>query len=128
MRQEEARLAEVLELRGQENDSRGFPGGPVAKTPHFQYRGPGFYPDQGSRSCMLQLRVRVPQARPSAAKQINTLKFKKIRERERTTPVAGCRNGSSLQAGNTCSRDFFSCWQQTLLLGASVSYAHTVVV
>ena len=25
MRQEEARLAEVLELRGQENDSRGFP-------------------------------------------------------------------------------------------------------
>ena len=82
MRQEEARLAEVLELRGQENDSRGFPGGPVAKTPHFQYRGPGFYPDQGSRSCMLQLRVRVPQARPSAAKQINTLKFKKIRERE----------------------------------------------
>ena len=38
MRQEEARLAEVLELRGQENDSRGFPGGPGAKTPHFQYR------------------------------------------------------------------------------------------
>ena len=44
------------------------------------------------------------------------------------TPVAGCKNGSSLQAGNTCSRDIFSCWQQTLLVGANVSYAHTVVV
>ena len=44
------------------------------------------------------------------------------------TPVAGCKNRSSPQAGNMCARDFFSCWHQTLLVGASVSYAHTVDV
>ena len=36
---------------------RDFPGGPVAKTPRSQCKGPG----QGTRSHMPQLRVRMPQ-------------------------------------------------------------------
>ena len=47
---------------------RGFPGGPVAQTPHSQCRRPGVIPGWGTRSCMLQLTVRMPQLRPSAAK------------------------------------------------------------
>ena len=40
---------------------RDFPGGPVAKTPHYQRRGPGLIPGQGTRSHMLQLKVCMPQ-------------------------------------------------------------------
>ena len=35
---------------------RDFPGGPVAKTPHSQCRGPSFDPGQGTRSYMPQLK------------------------------------------------------------------------
>ena len=58
--------------------NRDFPGGPVAKTPCFQSRGPGSIPGQGTRSHMLELRVHMPQLkiphatwkqlRPEAAK------------------------------------------------------------
>ena len=34
-----------------------FPGGPVAKTPHSQCRGPGFIPGQGTGSHMPQLKI-----------------------------------------------------------------------
>ena len=45
-----------------------FPGGPIDKTPCFQCRGPGSIPGQGTRSHMLQLRVRTQQLKiPSAA-------------------------------------------------------------
>ena len=37
-----------------------FPGGPVAKTPCSQCRGPGSTPDQGTRSHMLQQRSKIP--------------------------------------------------------------------
>ena len=45
---------------------RGFRGGPVAKTPSAGDLGS--IPVQGTRSHMLQLRVRMPQLRPGAAK------------------------------------------------------------
>ena len=41
--------------------SKDFPGGLVAKTPCFQWGGPGSISGQGTSSCMLQLR-------PSTAK------------------------------------------------------------
>ena len=64
---------------------RDSPGGPVAETLHFQCRGPGLIPGQGTRPHMLQLkslhattkdftphkedwRSRVPQLRPGAAR------------------------------------------------------------
>ena len=43
-------------------------GGPVAKTPCAQCRGPRLIPGLGTRSHMPQLRVRMPQLRPHAAK------------------------------------------------------------
>ena len=45
----------------QEGESRDFPGGPVAKSPRSQCRGPGSIPGLGTRSHMLQLRVHIPQ-------------------------------------------------------------------
>ena len=60
-----------------------FPGGPVAKTPCFQCKGPGSVPGLGTRSYMPQLRVWMLQLRiPSVAtkawysqiNKINTLK------------------------------------------------------
>ena len=43
------------------NEDRDFPGGPVSKTPHSQWRGPpGWIPGQGTRSHMRQLRVCMP--------------------------------------------------------------------
>ena len=50
---------------------RQFPGGPVAKTPHSQCRGPGLIPGKGTRIRMLQLRQKILCAttEPSAAKQ-----------------------------------------------------------
>ena len=53
-------------------EGRGFPGGPVVKTPRSQYRG--FDPWSGTRSHMLQLR-------PSVAK-LNLKKFKNKGELE----------------------------------------------
>ena len=50
---------------------RDFPGGPVAKTPHYQRRGPGLIPGQGTRSHMLQLKVCMPRWRLTTSKQIN---------------------------------------------------------
>ena len=48
-----------------------FSGGPVAKTPPSQLRGPGSIPGQETRSHMLQLRVRMPQLKiPHAATKI----------------------------------------------------------
>ena len=40
-----------------------FPGGPVAKAPCSQERGPGSISGQGTKSHMLQLRVCMPQLR-----------------------------------------------------------------
>ena len=50
-------------------------GGPVARTPCSQCRGP--IPGQGMRSHMLQLRVHVPQLRPGASKLPKKKKKKK---------------------------------------------------
>ena len=60
---------------------RDFPGGPVAETPHSQCRGPGFDPWLGNEiphaarrdptDHSEDWRARVPQLRPSPAKQIN---------------------------------------------------------
>ena len=44
----------------------GLPGGPVAKNPCCQCRGPGFDPWLGARSHLLQLRVRMPQLKLTA--------------------------------------------------------------
>ena len=41
-------------------DFGDFPGGPVAKTPCSQRRGPGSIPGQGTRSCVPQLRAHMP--------------------------------------------------------------------
>ena len=43
--------------------TRDFPGGPVAKTPVSQCRGPGFSPAEGARPHMLPLRTRMLQLR-----------------------------------------------------------------
>ena len=54
-------------------NSRGFPGGPVAKTLCSQYRGPGFNAGQESRSHITQLkRSHMPQLRFGAAKITTT--------------------------------------------------------
>ena len=42
--------------------NRDFPGGPVAKTPMNQFRGPGLILAQKARSHMSQLGVRMPHA------------------------------------------------------------------
>ena len=52
---------------------RDFPGGPVAKTPHSQCRGPRFDPWLRNKSHMLQLW-------PSTAKYISILKNNKKKE------------------------------------------------
>ena len=55
----------VAEGKGHyESKGRDFSGGPVVKTLHFQCRGPGSIPGQGTRSCMLQLRSCMQQLRP----------------------------------------------------------------
>ena len=60
----------VLLMRPDRFDSnslgKDFPGGPVAKTPHSQWRGPFLI--QGTRFLMPQLRVRMPKLKiPRAA-------------------------------------------------------------
>ena len=51
-------------------NSKDFSGGPVAKTPPSQCRGPGFIPCRETRSHMLQLRVCMPQLKiPDATVQ-----------------------------------------------------------
>ena len=58
----------------------GFPGGPVAKTPGSQCRGPGSIPGQGTRSQMQQLSS--PAVTKTQRSQINKLKKKnEIRKR-----------------------------------------------
>ena len=52
----------------------GFPGGPVAKTPGSQCRGPGSIPGQGTRSQMQQLSS--PAVTKTQRSQINKLKKK----------------------------------------------------
>ena len=69
---------------------RDFPGGPVAKTLHSQFRGWGSIPGQGTRSHMPQLKVptchnkdqrfHVP---PRPTKQPNNTYFLKIRRKRR---------------------------------------------
>ena len=60
---------------------RDFPGGPVAKTPHYQRRGPGLIPGQGTRSYMpqlsvhrLQLKISCATAKKTQCSQINIFK------------------------------------------------------
>ena len=53
----------------------GFPGGPVAKIPGSQCRGPGSIPGQGTRSQMQQLSS--PAVTKTQCSQINKLKKKK---------------------------------------------------
>ena len=52
----------------------GFPGGPVAKIPGSQCRGPGSIPGQGTRSQMQQLSS--PAVTKTQCSQINKLKKK----------------------------------------------------
>ena len=53
------------------NPLLGFPGGPVAETPHSQCRGLSSIPSQGTRSHMPQLRVCVSQLKiPKAVTKI----------------------------------------------------------
>ena len=47
---------------------RNFPGDPVAKTPPPNAGGPGLIPGQGTRSCILQLRVCMSWLRPGTVK------------------------------------------------------------
>lgn len=49
-----------------------FPRGPVAKSPHTQCRGPGFYPCQGTRSHVQPLSVLMsqPKTPPTATKTV----------------------------------------------------------
>ena len=94
-------------------DLRDFPGGPAAKTPCFQYRGPGFNPWSGKqipyaatksspaantdqmylnedqRSCKLQLR-------PGTARQTNG--FWGMTQRD----VMGREVGGGFMFGNAC--------------------------
>ena len=50
---------------------RDLPGGPVVKTPSSQCRGLGLKPAQGTRSHVLQLRVRMSQLKtPHATTKI----------------------------------------------------------
>ena len=58
----------IQSLLDQKDPGRDFPGGPGAKTPCSPCRGPGFDPGRGTRSCMLQLRVCMPQLKFSSAK------------------------------------------------------------
>ena len=39
-------------MEKKQKNSKDFPGGPVAKTPYFQCRGPGLIPGQGTRPPM----------------------------------------------------------------------------
>ena len=52
-----------------------FPGGPVTKTLHSQWRGPRFDPWSGNQiPCTPTKIIRMPQLRPGAAQEINFLK------------------------------------------------------
>ena len=59
-------LVAVIRGSGIRNEYWDFPGGSVAKTPHSQCRGSGFYP--GSENHMLQPRVCMPQLRTGMVK------------------------------------------------------------
>ena len=54
------------EIKAKINKWEDFPGGPVVKTLRSRCRGPGFDPWSGN--CRPQLRARMPQLRPGAAK------------------------------------------------------------
>jgi len=64
------------------NNHWDFPGGPVAKTPHSQCRGPGSIPGQEARSHLLKLRLShataKDPARPAKTWSIQINKRKKI--------------------------------------------------
>ena len=78
------------------------PGGPVAKTPHFQCRGSGSIP--GTRSHVPQRRARMPvikrphmsQLRPGTAKSIN----QSINQNIKQLRLAGFENYQLLQMAN----------------------------
>ena len=57
-----------------------FPGGPVAKTPHFQHRDSGLIPGQGTRSHMGQLSSYMLQLRPDTENCILKKEERKRRE------------------------------------------------
>ena len=59
---------------------RDFPGGPVAKTPPSQLRGPGSIPGQGTRSHMLQGKLKIPSA--ATKTWSSQIKFKKKKKLE----------------------------------------------
>ena len=75
-------------------ESRGLrDGGPVAMTTYLLCKGPSLIPDQGNRSHMLQLRVRMPQlkilcsATKTQCNQVNNFLLKKALGREKKISI-----------------------------------------
>ena len=77
----------------QKNHLRDFPGGPVAKTPRSQGRGSGIrYLVRGTTSHKPQQRSQVPQRRPSSAKLINYIFFKKPSPYKKSVQLFNMKN------------------------------------
>ena len=55
--------------------TRGFPGGPVAKTPSSHAGSPGSIPGQGARSHMLQLKILYVAMKTGSSSQIHKYIF-----------------------------------------------------
>ena len=69
---------------GQEAEPRGFPGGPVVKTPHFQCKGMGSISGQGTK---------IPHAmwQGQSIKKKSYLKRRKLKKKKKKgKPKGGC--------------------------------------